>query len=53
MLWSWLTGEAVEGPLKGARLASISHNPILVERFKAFDPGGPVFEEPRPPSPGR
>ena len=35
-LWSWLTGEAVEGELKGTRLGSVSHNPILVERFKAF-----------------
>lgn len=42
-LWSWLTGEAVEGTLKGARLPSISHNPILVERFKAFYPDGPIF----------
>lgn len=45
-LWSWLTGEAVEGALKGARLASVSHNPILVERFKAFYPSAPVFALP-------
>jgi hypothetical protein len=51
--WSWLTGEAVEGALKGARLASVSHNPILVDRFKAFYPGGPVFEPPQRPAAGR
>lgn len=43
-MWSWLTGEAVEGALKGARLESVSHNPILVDRFKAFYPDGPIFE---------
>jgi hypothetical protein len=42
-LWSWLTGEGVEGPLQGARLPGVSHNPILVERFGAFYPDGPVF----------
>jgi hypothetical protein len=41
--WSWLRGEAIEGALKGKRLESVSHNPILVERFKAFYPDGPVF----------
>jgi hypothetical protein len=41
--WSWLRGEAIEGKLKGKRLESVSHNPILVERFKAFYPDGPVF----------
>jgi len=52
-LWSWLTGEGVEGALKGVRLASVSHNPILVDRFKAFYPAGPVFEPPQRPSAGR
>jgi hypothetical protein len=50
-LWSWLTGEGIEGPLKGARLASVAHNPILVERFRAFYPGGAVFEAPQPKLP--
>jgi hypothetical protein len=40
--WSWLRGEAVAGPLRGARLDAISHNPILVERFRAFYPDGPI-----------
>lgn len=44
-LWSWLRGEAVEGALKGKRLESVSHNPILVERFKAFYRDGPVFSK--------
>ena len=51
-LWSWLTGEAVEGALTGERLGSVSHNPILVERFRAFYPGGPVFEGPKVPAAG-
>ena len=48
--WSWLTGEAVEGALKGVRLPSVSHNPILVERFKAFYADGPVFAPREPPA---
>lgn len=42
-LWSWLRGRAVEGPLAGAELTPVSHNPILVDRFRAFYPEGPVF----------
>lgn len=41
--WSWLTGEAVEGELKGQRLKQLSYHPILIERFHAFYPNGPVF----------
>jgi hypothetical protein len=41
--WSWLTGEAVSGPLRGKRLPAVSYNPILNDRFTAFYPGGPVF----------
>jgi hypothetical protein len=40
--WSWLRGEAVAGPLRGARLDAVSHNPILVERFRAFYPDAPI-----------
>jgi len=40
--WSWLRGEAVAGRLRGVRLEPVSHNPILVERFRAFYPDGPV-----------
>lgn len=40
--WSWLRGEAVGGRLSGARLEPVSHNPILVERFRAFYSDGPV-----------
>lgn len=43
-LWSWLAGEAVEGKLKGARLEPLSYNPILIDRFRAFYPDGPVFQ---------
>ncbi|MYE13681.1 MAG: DUF3179 domain-containing protein, partial [Gammaproteobacteria bacterium] len=43
-LWSWLRGEAVEGPLKGRKLRQLLYNPILNDRFAAFYPGGPVFE---------
>lgn len=46
-LWSWLTGEAVDGKLKGIRLESVSYNPILIDRFRAFYPDGPVFGERR------
>lgn len=42
-LWSWLRGEAVEGRLKGARLAGVSYNPILIDRFHAFYRNGPVY----------
>lgn len=44
-LWSWLKGEAVRGKLQGARLETVSHNPILVDRFHAFYPDGPVFQK--------
>jgi hypothetical protein len=43
-VWSWLTGEAVSGPLRGRRLGQLSYNPILNDRFKAFYPKGPVYE---------
>lgn len=42
-VWSSLTGEAVEGRLRGDRLEAVSYNPILIERFRAFYPDGPVF----------
>lgn len=43
-LWSWLRGEALEGPLKGRKLRQLLYNPILNERFAAFYPGAPVFD---------
>jgi hypothetical protein len=42
-LWSWLRGEAVGGPLRGARLEAVAYNPILVDRFHAFYPEGAVY----------
>ncbi len=42
-LWSWLTGKAVEGPMKGQLLKQLSYNPILNNRFKGFYPDGPIF----------
>ena len=41
--WSWLTGEAVAGPLKGKRLEQLSYNPVFNDRFKVFYPGAPIF----------
>ena len=43
-LWSWLRGEAVDGPLKGGKLRQLLYNPILNDRFAAFYPGAPVFD---------
>lgn len=43
-LWSWLTGAAVAGKLKGRKLAQLSYNPILNERFFAFYPAGSVYQ---------
>lgn len=42
--WAWLTGEAVDGSLKGKKLERAMYNPILNDRFKAFYPGAPVYE---------
>ncbi len=42
-LWSWLTGEAVQGKLKGKRLGQAMYNPILNDRFRAFYPDAPVY----------
>lgn len=42
-LWSWMSGEAVAGPLKGQRLAPVNYHPILNERFKAFYPEAPIY----------
>ena len=44
-IWSWLTGEAVSGPLRGRRLGQLAYNPILNDRFKAFYKDGPVFQK--------
>ncbi len=44
-LWSWLTGEAVAGPLQGIRLERLTYHPILNDRFKAFYPGAAIFGE--------
>ncbi len=41
--WSWLSGAAVAGSLRGSRLGRVSYNPILNDRFVAFYPGGPIF----------
>lgn len=43
-LWSWLTGEAVQGKLKGKLLQQLSYNPILNNRFRGFYPDAPVFQ---------
>lgn len=39
-LWSWLTGTAESGPLKGKRLGQLLYNPILNDRFRAHYPKG-------------
>lgn len=41
--WNWLTGEAVQGPLKGQRLGAVLYNPILTNRFHAHYPNGDVW----------
>lgn len=41
--WSWLTGRAFAGPLKGRELQQLPSHPILTERFQAFYPDGEVF----------
>lgn len=41
--WSWLTGRAFSGPLKGRELQQLPSHPILAERFQAFYPDGEVF----------
>lgn len=46
-IWSWLTGEAVAGPLRGRRLGQLIYHPILNDRFKAFYKQGPIFGERR------
>ena len=43
--WSWLRGEGVSGPLRGRRLRRLAYNPILNDRFKAFYPEGPIYED--------
>lgn len=43
--WSWLTGEAVAGALKGSRLGQLGYNPIFNDRFRIFYPEGPVYGE--------
>ena len=42
-IWSWLTGEAVSGPLRGRRLGQLAYNPMLNDRFKAFYGESPIF----------
>lgn len=42
-VWSWLTGEAVSGILAGTRLPQLTYNPILIDRFRIFYPGAPVY----------
>ena len=42
--WSWLTGEAVGGPLAGRALEYASHHPILSRRFSGFYPDGPIMK---------
>ncbi len=46
-VWSWLTGEAVSGPLRGRRLGHLTYHPILTDRFKAFYKQSPIFAAPR------
>lgn len=43
-LWAWLTGEAVQGALKGRKLERAMYNPILNDRFRAFYPDAPIYE---------
>ena len=42
-LWSWLTGEAESGELKGRKLDPLLYNPILNGRFRAFYSDGVVY----------
>lgn len=55
-IWSWLSGEAVAGPLRGRRLGQLTYHPILIDRFEAFYKDGPIYgkqqetpQRPRPP----
>ncbi len=41
--WSWLTGEAVAGDLKGKLLERLMYNPTLNDRFRAFYPDGLIY----------
>ena len=41
--WSWLTGRAFAGPLKGRELQQLPSHPILTERFQAFYLDGEFF----------
>ena len=43
-LWSWLTGEAESGPLKGKKLGQLLYNPILNDRFFAHYPKGSLWK---------
>ena len=42
-LWSWLTGTAESGTLKGKRLGQLLYNPILNDRFRAHYPKGSTW----------
>ncbi len=41
--WSWLTGKAISGVLKGSALEFVPHHPILLRRFSGFYPDGPIL----------
>ncbi len=41
--WSWITGRAISGPLKGLKLLQLPSHPILVERFAVFYPKEEIF----------
>lgn len=51
-LWGWMTGEAVQGRLKGSRLEQVQSHPILIDRFEAFYPGAPAYRPPDATPPG-
>ena len=41
--WDPLTGEAVDGPYRGARLPPLIYNPILMDRYVAHYPHGEIY----------
>jgi len=43
-LWSWLSGTAVDGEHKGAKLQQLSYHPIRIDRFRAFYPYSSTFK---------
>lgn len=42
-LWSWTTGTAVQGKLKGKELDQLIYHPIRVDRYPNFYPEGKIY----------